>query len=385
MKKTLKIKSILILVFVVVLSMFKDTFAIAVPKASNDFYVNDFSNVIDQDVENHIINLNDFLFDETGAQIVIVTVDFFDGHDIVDYAYTLFNDWGIGTNDNGFLLILGIGADDYYCLRGPAVDSFISDSRLDILLSQYLEPFFVAERYSEGIEAFFNVIYYMYELNYGISYQQSGMTTVNNTTNSNSSFFDKVIITILTIFIIFILIAIVIRPSRNVVIVDGTPRRRRSFFGPVFYPRSRYTRRRRYHDGGYYHNQYNRRHRSNSTTRAGGVGNSVESPASSRMKPVSKTRTGGGGTTRGGGVGRNTTTTTTAPRSKPMVMPTHKNPTNRVRTGGSGTTRGGGIGRSSSSGGLSRPTTSRTSSANRSSGLPRTGGINRGGGVGRRK
>ena len=68
-----------------------------VPDPTADFYVGDFANVLSSDLEQYIIEQNQSLSASTGAQIVVVTVDFLDGYDIADYAVTLFNDWGIGS------------------------------------------------------------------------------------------------------------------------------------------------------------------------------------------------------------------------------------------------------------------------------------------------
>lgn len=50
----------------------------------------------------------------------MATVDFTDGEDIADYAYDLFNKWGIGDkkSNNGLLILLSIGAEDYYAEPG---------------------------------------------------------------------------------------------------------------------------------------------------------------------------------------------------------------------------------------------------------------------------
>lgn len=57
----------------------------------------------------------------------MATVDFTDGEDIADYAYDLFNKWGIGDKkaNNGLLILLSIGAEDYYAEPGVGLTMFL--------------------------------------------------------------------------------------------------------------------------------------------------------------------------------------------------------------------------------------------------------------------
>ena len=71
----------------------------SIPDAPNPFYAADFANVLNTDTEDYIIEQNGILEKFCGAQIVVVTTNFLDGMDIEDYAYKLFNDWGIGDED----------------------------------------------------------------------------------------------------------------------------------------------------------------------------------------------------------------------------------------------------------------------------------------------
>ena len=61
---------------------------------TEQFYVADYANVLQQDTKDDIVEKNAVLYEQTGAQIVVVTVDFLDGMAIEDYALELFNEWG---------------------------------------------------------------------------------------------------------------------------------------------------------------------------------------------------------------------------------------------------------------------------------------------------
>lgn len=135
--------------------------AIDVVEPMESFYVADYAGVIDADVQQHIIDNSAELYDETGAQIVVVTVDFIGENNIEEYARTLFNEWGIGdkNKNNGVLLLMVIGAENYWCMQGAGLESKLPTSTIKTLLDTYLEPDFAVQDYSEGALAFYDAMY----------------------------------------------------------------------------------------------------------------------------------------------------------------------------------------------------------------------------------
>ena len=72
--------------------------AYAVVEQSDSFYVADYANVLKASTEQRICDYNGALEQQcSGAQIVVVTVDYLDGMYCDDYAYELFNTWGVGS------------------------------------------------------------------------------------------------------------------------------------------------------------------------------------------------------------------------------------------------------------------------------------------------
>ena len=104
----------------------------AYPDRPENQYVLDEADVLSEETEQEIIAENQDLFQETGAQIVVVAVDFLDGEDIDDYAYSLFNIWGIGSQErnNGLLLLLAIGEENYYAQAGYGIEDYFDGAKL---------------------------------------------------------------------------------------------------------------------------------------------------------------------------------------------------------------------------------------------------------------
>lgn len=134
--------------------------AFAVVEPTEQFYVADYANVLQQDTKDDIVEKNAVLYEQTGAQIVVVTVDFLDGMAIEDYALELFNEWGIGSaeKNNGVLLLLAIGEENYWVLQGKGIEPYLSSATLKGILDESLEPDFAKGDYDAGVQKTFTAL-----------------------------------------------------------------------------------------------------------------------------------------------------------------------------------------------------------------------------------
>lgn len=287
--------------------------AYTIPDPSDDLYVSDYANVIDSDVEQNIIDTNINLEETNGVQIAVVTVDFLDGADIEDYAYELFNQWGIGSaeSDNGVLLLLAIAEENYYCLAGTGLSNVLSSGRIKLLLNEYLEPDFASGDYSAGVSKTFNAIYDIVKDTNGTVIIHDSGDYDNKTTmklNEQQSYILSICVLFGILFFILICITALARPRSY--------RRRswmRGYFGPpiiIHDHHDRYDRGPRPPRGGF--NSYNSPSSfGGGSSRGGGAGRSSSSSSRSRSsssfgggRSSGSGRSFGGGSSRGGGAGR---------------------------------------------------------------------------------
>lgn len=133
----------------------------AVVKPTDDFYVYDGAGVLSMDTEGMIVFSNDLLYEDSGAQFVVVTVPTVGDEDIAVYAYNLFNEWLIGDlrKQNGFLLLMAIDDEDYYYLPGTGIDYELSGGTIRPIADKYLEPCIESGDYDAGISAFFEQVF----------------------------------------------------------------------------------------------------------------------------------------------------------------------------------------------------------------------------------
>lgn len=212
-------------VFFLFLFSLTSVFAYEIPKRDESYYVNDYAHVISENEKNELIALNQELNEKTGAEIVVVTVDFVHGS-IEDYSYQLFNQWQIGDQDqdNGLLLVLSIGDEDYYACMGVGLEEKLSVAQLQDFLDNDLEEDFANENYGQGVLKFTRQVKNYIEKSY---YQP--------TQNNEESDFIWFLFSIFAILIIIFLLYFFIRITKR----SYFPRTRRyrtyrprPFYGP---------------------------------------------------------------------------------------------------------------------------------------------------------
>ncbi len=272
----------------------------AMPDATELFYVYDEASVLSPEEENYIVTQNDALFALTGAQIVVACVDTTGAVDMGDYAYMLFNEWGIGSaeRDNGILVLLSIGEDDYWTLQGEGLEDTLPSGILKTMQNEYLEPDFAAKDYGAGVLLYFDALVSHLETAYSVDLDtwngaagdytpaQGDETAVES---SGSSL--NILIGAIAIVIVILVIVMIVNASRGGGGGSGGGTRKRTSSPTVTIPRTVYR-------GGYYPNP-------RPTVRppsrpSGGMGGF----SGGGFSGGGMSRGGGGGSSRGGGAGR---------------------------------------------------------------------------------
>lgn len=130
----------LLLVFVVPLAALAD----APPKTPTQaFYVNDYADVITTEDRERMLDIGAYLAEQTGAEVVAVTVNFLDGMKIEDYSYEVFNNWALGTEEdqNGVLLLLSVGDREIHVTLGTDIEDKLPASVATSYIDQYAIPY----------------------------------------------------------------------------------------------------------------------------------------------------------------------------------------------------------------------------------------------------
>ena len=165
MKHKLVSKSVIIIAFIFVLAFALGCAKVEnIPLSDEGAYALDKSGVLSAETENHIARHNQYLAESCGAQICVVTIptmDYVGYDDIENYAYDLFNAWGIGDKDeeNGVLLLLVTDDELCWCLQGEGIEDTLSSSAISDILSENMQDDFYAGKFDSGTQKTFDALY----------------------------------------------------------------------------------------------------------------------------------------------------------------------------------------------------------------------------------
>ena len=125
---------------------------ILIPTATNDFYVNDFAGVFSEEEKTQLLDKAiNLAKTKDGVQVVITTVDSLNGSSIEDYAVAMYNQYGIGKDDMGVLILLSTGDRQIRIEVGYAMEAYLTDSKVGELIDKYAIPYLRDNKFNEGL------------------------------------------------------------------------------------------------------------------------------------------------------------------------------------------------------------------------------------------
>jgi len=164
--------------------------AYAFPEPTEDFYIADYADVISVSTEDTIIQKNDLLYEQTGAQIVVVTVRYLEaGYYADEYAVKLFNDWGVGdpVKNNGILLLLVTEESNGWLTQGSGIKNVLSNDDIEYMLDKYFWKKFDKGDYDGAVDTLFGELIEWYEDTYNFTLGDSSYVDTTTSPAASSS------------------------------------------------------------------------------------------------------------------------------------------------------------------------------------------------------
>ncbi len=181
------------------------------PEPSKYFYVYDEANIVDNHLKDYIISINEQLYNKTGAQIVVATLNSLNGSSEQEIAVQLFRKWGIGSKEknNGVLMLIAPNEKRLWIEVGYGLEGALPDGKVGEIRDKYIFPYFKEGDYNTGIlkgfDAILTVIAKEYNIEnfdsseYGRNYDGYGKNS-----NSESKSINPIMIVIGIIIFLFI-------------------------------------------------------------------------------------------------------------------------------------------------------------------------------------
>jgi len=193
----------------------------AVPQRPANRYVLDSANVLSDETEKMIISQNEKLFKATGAEIVVVAVDFIDGSDSIDYTYDIFKAWGVGSKErnNGLLLMFAVAENKVWAMPGYGIEDYFTGSLLESMLEDTFYDDYDSRQYDSAVNAFFADAYQRMETYYqnftdeytqqqSVTYVSGGGPTETNYSGGTSDIGSILAKGIVAVIIIVVIISV---------------------------------------------------------------------------------------------------------------------------------------------------------------------------------
>ncbi|MEG2351443.1 MAG: TPM domain-containing protein [Bacilli bacterium] len=136
----------------------------ALVNPTNEFYVNDYADILSEETENYIIENGKILEKNTNAQIVVVTVKNLEGMDIESYSLELARKFTMGgaKKDNGLLLLLALEEREFRVEVGYGLEGILPDGKTGRIQDEYIIPYLKEDKWDEGVlkgyKAFYNEV-----------------------------------------------------------------------------------------------------------------------------------------------------------------------------------------------------------------------------------
>lgn len=158
-------------------------------------YTYDEAGVLSDKTMEHIDAMNASLFAQTGAQIMVKTVNSTNGQDILEYAIDLGNQYGVGDaeRNNGVVMVLAldnISASGLQGDYGVVVGDGLTDygNTFSSLQYQYLEDDFAAGNYDAGVKKTVNAFFDWFADYYNVSIRENYIPAVSRNYSTASGY-----------------------------------------------------------------------------------------------------------------------------------------------------------------------------------------------------
>lgn len=160
-----------------------DTSKIKVEQPTSDFYVNDFADIISDEnetkMQDRAVELDK---DYDGIQVVVTTVKSLNNYNVDEYAHAMYNQYGIGKDDMGVLILLSTGERQIKIETGGKMDAYIPGSVSGRLIDENALSYLKEDKFDEGLESLQNaVIEYIKEK---VPNEQTNASSTNNAENN---------------------------------------------------------------------------------------------------------------------------------------------------------------------------------------------------------
>ncbi len=148
-----------LLLFLITLLFIPSVYALSVEDVPITNYVNDYSNVLSDELEDYIIEQSKKLEVANGTQIVVVTYPSLEGEDLEDFTYELGNYYKIGRDSKGLIIFLVTEDRNLRVEVGDNLEGILNDGKVGRFEDSYMIPYLRDNDWENAIRNGYNAFY----------------------------------------------------------------------------------------------------------------------------------------------------------------------------------------------------------------------------------
>ena len=131
----------------------------AIVKPTNNYYINDYAGILREEMQKYILKRSIALDRASQIQVVVVTISSTEGMSIEEYANTLYNNFKIGKDNKGALILLCPQERLIRIEIGDGLGGILPDGKVGRILDDYVIPTLKKDDWNQGIKNAYDAIY----------------------------------------------------------------------------------------------------------------------------------------------------------------------------------------------------------------------------------
>lgn len=191
---------------------------------TNNFFVNDFANVLTVEDESAIQSSAVTLYNQTTAQVVVVTLDDLNGKEISQFALELGREWGVGSKEdnNGIVVLLSENDREIYISVGYGLEGALTDSKTGRIIDRYGLEYLKNDNFSKGIREITSALINEVYIEYGLS-AENGYVSIDNLPDETQEDYVGVSVSWVILIIILVFLSLLSRRRGGFIFFGGYP------------------------------------------------------------------------------------------------------------------------------------------------------------------
>ena len=168
--------------FIIIFLMIIPLNTLGLVKQSDDIYVTDSAQILNNETEDHIVTYSEFLKENKNIDYYVVTVKSLEGISLEEYTDYVFDSFNM--NDLGLLIVISHDDRSIRIKAGSELSKVIESSTIDNYIDSYFMPYLKNDDWNTGIKngysSFYKLLCNIFKIDSSTMTVYNGKSFINN-------------------------------------------------------------------------------------------------------------------------------------------------------------------------------------------------------------